>query len=393
MPNGRFIVHVDMDAFFASIEERDNPAIKGMPVVIGADPKGGYGRGVVSTCSYEARKFGIHSAQPISMAYRKCPKAVFLPVNIKKYSAESAQIYKILCDFSPDVEAVSIDEAFLNITETFHLFGSPIDTCRGIKNRIKNETGLAASIGLAPTKMCAKIASDIAKPDGLKEIKQAELLDFLHPLKIESIWGIGDKTRRILNDAGIETIGDLAGADALELARLLGKNGPLLWELACGRDAREVKANEEVKSVSNELTFKKDTPDREKVKSTLLYLCEKVSGRLRDDKLKGRIVTLKIRLENFHTYTRAASLCRGTNFVDMIYKKIEELFDSFDTKGKKIRLVGVKVSGLMPKDITDDLFSPVLNIKTENLHQASDMIKRKFGERAIQRAASRINYG
>ena len=190
----KYIVHVDMDAFFAAIEQRDNPALRNRPVIVGADPKMGKGRGVVSTCSYEARKFGIHSAMPISFAYRKCPHAVFLPVNMKKYEKVSARIFRILSEFTPCVETVSIDEAFLDITGSFYIFGSPQKLCIQLKSRIKEETGLTASIGLAPTKMAAKIASDLKKPDGFVEVSREKLLDFLRPLSIRRLWGVGQKT-------------------------------------------------------------------------------------------------------------------------------------------------------------------------------------------------------
>ncbi|MCX5715697.1 MAG: DNA polymerase IV [Candidatus Omnitrophica bacterium] len=195
----KLIVHVDMDAFFAAIEQRDNPELRGRAVVVGADPKAGKGRGVVSTCSYEARRFGIHSAMPISAAYKRCPDAAYLPVDIPKYSRVSRQIYKILYEFTPDIEPVGIDEAFLDITGSFHLFKTPLNTCLLLKAGIKEKTGLTASLGLAPTKTAAKIASDLKKPDGMVEVKPEGLLDFLWPLEIRRLWGLGAKTEQILN--------------------------------------------------------------------------------------------------------------------------------------------------------------------------------------------------
>ena len=387
MEKRKFIVHVDMDAFFAAIEQRDNPKLKGRPVVVGADPKGGNGRGVVSTCSYEARKFGIHSAMPISTAYRKCPNAVFLPVDMEKYSDVSRQIYELLYGFTPDIEQISIDEAFLDISGTYHLFGAPLNTCLAIKSRIKSETQLTASVGLAPTKMAAKIASDLKKPDGMVEVTQEGLLGFLCPLDIRKIWGLGEKSEVILNNAGIKTIGDLAKRDVEEVISLFGKNGEHFWRLANGIDTREVQTENEAKSVSNEITFDKDTLDKKKIETALTMLCEKVSRRLRQEGFKGRTVTLKIRLEGFHTYTRAATMSKTTNFTDILLQEIKRLYNNFELQNKKVRLLGVKVSNLCPSDFKDSLFSERDDDKRENIHRAVDKIKEKFGDESIYRAA------
>ena len=386
MPRERYIAHVDMDAFFAAIEQRDNPKLRGKPVVIGADPKEGKGRGVVSTCSYEARKFGIHSAMPISQAYKRCPEAVFLGVDMEKYAIASQEIYKIFCDFTPDVEPISIDEAFLDITGSHHLFGGPHNTCLSIKEAIQKKTGLTASIGLAPIKMAAKIASDLKKPDGLVEVSKAGLLDFLWPLTVGKLWGLGKKTEAILNKMGIRTVGDLAHKNVEEIGRAFGKNGLHLWSLANGIDDRDVETEHDVKSVSNETTFGKDISDRLKIESALMMLSEKVSRRLRDDGIKGRTITLKIRLEGFITYTRAMTIDNPTNYTDAIYGKIKGLFDKFSTEGKKVRLVGVKVSNLSLAGVKNSLFEGIGDTKRENVHKAIDKIIKKFGEDAIHRA-------
>lgn len=388
MPEERFIVHVDMDAFFAAIEQRDNPSLRGKPVVVGADPKGGKGRGVVSTCSYEARKYGVSSAMPISIAYQKCPRAVFLPVDMEKYSLVSEEILGILYGFTPQIEPVSIDEAFLDITGSFHLFGTARKTCLQIKSGIKKETGLTASLGLAPVKMAAKIASDIGKPDGFVEVTKEGLLDFLWPLDVGKIWGLGKKTEEVLKSAGIRTIGDLAKKDVEELIEMFGKNGAHFWELAHGIDPRPVETDDEVKSVSNEITFEKDTSSREKIYASLLGLCDKVSGRLRADGLKGRTVTLKIRLQGFKTYTRACTMLQSTNFVDLIYAEVKKLYDNFDTAGKKVRLVGVKVSNLTSSGFKDSLFDEAGNHKREKMHKAVEKIRDKFGDASIIRAGN-----
>ncbi|MCK4520033.1 MAG: DNA polymerase IV [Candidatus Omnitrophica bacterium] len=382
----RYIIHIDMDAFFAAIEQRDNPLLLGKPVVVGADPKGGKGRGVVSTCSYEARKFGIHSAMPISIAYKRCPQATFLPVNSERYSRVSDEIYEIFHSFTPRVEMTSIDEAFLDISGSFHLFGTPRKTAQLLKSRIKEKTGLTASVGLAPTKMAAKIASEVNKPDGLVEVAGDKLLDFLWPLDIGKIWGLGEKSKVVFNSLGIKTIGDLAKKDLREVEDALGKNGEYFWILANGIDERGVEASEEAKSISNEHTFSQDTGDKGIIEKVLISLCEKVSGRLRQEGLKGKTITLKIRVEGFLTYTRAKTLDKPTNFMDMIYKIIKQLLDRFDCKGKKVRLVGVKVSNFTcgPAQLT--LFDEKEEGKQEKMHQAIDKIKHKFGQEAIFRA-------
>lgn len=388
MQDKRLIVHVDMDAFFASIEQRDDPKLRGMPVIVGADPRGGQGRGVVSTCSYEARRSGIRSAMPISTAYRLCPKAVFLPVDMPKYAAVSRQIYNVFYEFTPDIEPVSIDEAFLDITGSWHLFGSPAEACRRIKGRIREATGLAASVGLAPTKMAAKIASESGKPDGLVCVGSEDLAGFLAPLDISKIWGLGEKAGKVLNGAGIFTIGELAAYPADGLAALLGNRGADVQRLAKGIDDRTVETCREARSVSNEVTFDKDTRDSDRISSAMMELCEKVSARLRQDALKARTVTVKIRLEGFQTHTRSKTLERSTNFVDTIYATAKNLYENFDSGGRRIRLIGVKASGLAPSGMSDELFSDIRDIRSEGLHKAVDRITDRFGHGAVFRATS-----
>jgi DNA polymerase-4 len=383
----RYIVHVDMDAFFAGVEQRDNPACKGKPVIVGADPKGGKGRGVVSTCSYEARKFGIHSAMPISIAYRKCPHGIFLGVNMAKYARESHRIFEILERFTPDIEPISIDEAFLDITGSYHLFGTPVETCQKIKSTVRTETSLTASIGLAPNMMTAKIASDIGKPDGLIKVDEENLLDFLYPLPVEKLWGVGEKTKQELVKIGIRTIGDLAKRSVEKIERYFGKNGAHAWGLANGIDPRKVEATDEVKSISNEHTFEEDTGSDHAIKDTIMHLSEKVSRRLRKAGLKGKTVTLKIRFSDFKTYTRARTLKVPTNFVDNIYENSLSGLEEFDLKTKKVRLLGVKASNFTEASWKSELFDEETDEarKKERLHKALDRIIDRFGEGAISR--------
>jgi DNA polymerase-4 len=236
--------------------------------------------------------------------------------------------------------------------------------------------------------MAAKIASDMGKPDGLVEVKPEKLLDFLWPLDIRKIWGLGEKSQIALNKMGIRTIGDIAKKSQKDLITLFGKNGIHFWQLAQGTDEREVENESEAKSVSNEFTFDEDTSDMKKVESILMLLSEKVSNRLRQDGLKGRTITLKIRLTGFETYTRAVTITEPTNFVDIIYQEIKQLLDKFNAHGKKIRLVGVKVSNFWAEGFQETLFTGNTNKKKESLHQAIDKIKQKFGEDALHRATA-----
>jgi len=379
-----------MDAFFASVEQRDNPKLKGKPVIVGADPKAGRGRGVVSTCSYEARKFGVHSAMPISVAYRYCPRAVFLPVDMEKYTSVSRHICNLYNEFTPDVELTGLDEAFLDITASHHLFGGPAHTCLLLKARIKESTQLTASLGLAPTKMAAKIASDLKKPDGFIQVSPDELLEFLWPLPVEKMPGLGKKTKLFLNQRSIITIGDLARHSQTELISLLGKNGETFWRLAHGIDERTIETVTEAKSIGNEVTFAVDTCDAQRIAGALFSLCESVSGRLHKASLKARTITLKIRFEEFDTYTKATSMHKSTNFSEDIYKVAKKLYTMFEGNHKKVRLIGIKASGLIAADIRDSIFVNAGDERKEEIHRAIERIKIKFGEQSICKAASRM---
>ena len=380
------IIHADLDAFFAAVEQRDDPRLRGRPVVIGADPKGGKGRGVVSTCSYEARRFGIHSAMPISQAYRLCPQAAFLPANGRKYRTVSKDVFKIFYDFTPHIEPISIDEAFLDISGSYHLFGSPRDTGMRLKKAIYEKTQLTISVGISSVKMVAKIASDFCKPDGLLEVKEGRVFEFLKPLAIERLWGVGSKTKRSLNLQGIKIIGDLAALSLPVLQERYGERGQHLYYLAHGIDFRTVQEEDDVKSVSHEHTFDRDTDDKEEILKNMLRLSEKVSRRLRRADLKGRTLTVKIRLKGFRTFTRACTFSERTNFTDTIYKEAKKVFFNFYKRGYKIRLIGVRVSNFHIPYMQDSLFSDEGDKKLEQIHKVVDRIKDKYGERAIHRA-------
>lgn len=389
MRKPRYIVHVDMDAFFASVEQLDHPEHMGKPVIVGADPAGGKGRGVVAACSYEARKFGIHSAMPISHAYNRCPAGIFLRPRMERYAEISHMVFCIFERFTPDIEPISVDEAFLDISGSFHLFGTPEDTCRKIKETVKQVTGLTASVGLAPNMMTAKIASDLKKPDGLVIVTSEGLTDFLDPLPVSRLWGVGERTLEHLHNMGIRTIGALARTSGDLLEGTFGKSGRHLWLLARGIDERPVESGYSARSVSNEYTFNSDSHDEDKIKDVIMQLSEKVSHRMRKDGLKGRTITLKIRFTGFQTFTRATTLERDTNYVDDIYKGAASKLVEFDIKGKGVRLVGVKVSNLASSSGDILLFDmdTATTRKKERLHAAIDRLIDKFGEGSLRRRA------
>ncbi|MFP4176975.1 MAG: DNA polymerase IV [Planctomycetota bacterium] len=389
MKTDRCIIHVDMDAFFAAIEQRDNPEFKGQPVVVGADPEGGDGRGVVSTCSYEARRYGIHSAQPISEAYRRCPHAVFLPVNGRKYAQVSRQIREILERFSPQIEPLSIDEAFLDVTDTKHLFGGKLATARRIRNDIKRHTKLTASLGLGPNKMVAKIASDLDKPDGLVVVEPGEVMDFLHPLDIETLWGVGPRTAETLHEMKLTTIGDIADTPANVLEQKLGTHGRHLWKLAHGMDNRPVSQDGQTKSIGHEHTFGEDTDDRRKIEGTMMTLCEKVARRLRQKNFQTRTVTTRVRLEDFSTFTRSSTPGRAINGAPELYEVAMSNFERVARGGCRIRLIGVSASNLEPpNEHQTSLFAGQTNARQQRLNRAIDTIKDRFGNDALRHGTS-----
>jgi len=382
----RIIFHIDLDAFFAAVEQRDDPSLRGCPVIIGADPREGKGRGVVCTCSYEARRFGIHSAMPIGQAWHRCPQGAFLRPRMEVYEEASRDVFQIFQEFSPEIEPLSIDEAFLDMTGSAHLFGTALEAGQRLRRRVREQTGLSASLGIAPNKMTAKIASDECKPDGILEIRPEGVLSFLHPLPVEKLWGVGPRTRRTFEELGIMTIGDLARFAPQNLPRTLGVHGMSLAALANGIDDRPVLADDEVKSVSHEQTFDTDTEDQRLIFDALLALSEKVSDRLRAVHLKGRLITLKVRLSGFETFSHSIRLDERTNHADKIFKRAREMFiDHFVHEGP-VRLIGVKVSNFDDGYVQESLFADDCALRNEAVHQAVDEIREKFGRGAIRRA-------
>lgn len=383
---GRTILHLDMDAFFAAVEQQDHPQWRGKPLVVGADPKGGKGRGVVSTCSYEARVYGIRSAMPISTAYRLCPTAVYVLPRGGRYAQVSRQIMSLLRDYSPDVEQISIDEAFLDITSTQKLFGGAEALARQIKSQINEKTKLTASVGIAPNKFTAKIASDLRKPDGLVIVKADELLTFLAPLEISRLWGAGPKTVPQLQAMGIYTIGDMARYSQQQLFERLGQPGLHFWRLANGIDDRPVGGAADAKSISRETTFEHDIDDNEQMRDCLFYLCDDLAYEMRKKRLRGRTVTLKIRLDDFSTFSRSQTFDHGTDNSDEMFQRISELFQSFDRGGKCVRLLGVAMSHLQQGVGQMDLFAEN-DEKRDRMDRVMDQVRKKFGMDAIHRAS------
>ena len=338
----RRILHIDMDAFFAAVEQRRNPALIGKPLVIGGsgDPTQ---RGVVSTASYEARKFGIHSAMPLRTAYKLCPHAVFLPVDYEEYSKMSERIKKILREYCPIMEDVGIDEAFLDVSQ---IDKSAEEIVKEIKAKILEETGLTCSFGIAPNKLLAKIASDMQKPEGLTIITDLDIENRIWPLPVRKLWGVGPKTEAALRGMGIETIGGLAAVPLDKLIERFGESyGRYLYDASKGMDESPLVTHWEPKSTSREITFQTDTGNWQEIARTLAELTREVANDMKQAGYKGKTVTVKLRFSDFETHTRAKTLKNLTSSVDKIRATAFDCLRRFELK-KQVRLVGVKVGGL-----------------------------------------------
>lgn len=384
------IIHVDMDAFFAAVEELDHPEYRGKPVIVGADPKGGAGRGVVAACNYEARKFGVHSALPITRAYRLCPHGVYVKPRGQRYREVSRQIFEIFHRYTDLVEGLSIDEAFLDVTGSARLFGDAAGIGRRIKADIAGELGLVASVGIAPTKFVAKIASDIDKPDGFVVVAEEEVTRFLTPLPIKRLWGVGEKTAQVLSRRGVRTIGDVAKLGETEMKLILGDHGEHLLNLARGIDPREVVVGVEAKSIGNEVTFGQDTADRKNIEGTLLALSDKVAGRLRKHGVMAAGLTLKFRDEHFRTVTRSAPFEEPTDVTSHLYRMALELLGRTGWHGERsVRLIGVTAHKLTEKGRAQrGLFDDEAGkAKLRDAELAIDRIRGKYGGNLLKRGA------
>jgi DNA polymerase IV (DinB-like DNA polymerase) len=352
----RIIFHVDMDHFFTAVEERERPELKGKPVIVGADPKEGKGRGVVSTCNYEARGFGVRSGMPVSKAWRLCPSAVFLPVNYGLYVKVCNRIMEILRKHADKFEQWGIDEAFLDVTPKAGSYAEAEALARRVKSEIREKEGLTCSIGVGPNKLVAKIASEAQKPDGLTIVREEEVESFLGPLPVRRLLWVGKKTEQKLNAIGIGTIGELAQFDPAVLTERFGVMGPQLYLMAHGVDNSEVVERGEVSSISREVTFQEDTADFELVLATLDKISEDVHGDVQRQRLYFKTVTIKMRYENFETHTHGRTLAFMTDRLQDLKKTARELAKDYFRPDRKIRLIGVRVSSFTSAQAQQTLF-------------------------------------
>ncbi len=378
------IMHVDMDAFFAAVEILDNPQYAGKPVIVGGhkDSK----RGVVSTCSYEARKYGIHSAMPISRAVALCPHGIFIPGRMKRYQEVSAQIHAIFPKFSPIVEPLSVDEAFLDMTGCEHFYSSLEQMGQTLKNEIRKQTGLTASVGIAPNKFLAKLASDWEKPDGLFVIRTHEVQEFLQDLPVSKIWGVGKKSEQALHQLGLYHIHDILPHSEQWLVDRLGSLGTHIYYLARGIDHRPVEAEQEVKSIGHEVTFHDDQTSFPFLRSQLGQMAEKVGWRLRNHGLYARTITIKVRFHNFRTITRSHTVQNPFCDDDTIFSEALHLLEN--EKLEPVRLLGVSVTNFTT-DLQLSLFDE--RDQGEKLSQVMDQINRQFTHGTITKGRTLLN--
>jgi DNA polymerase IV len=378
----RVIAHLDFDAFFAAVEENLDPSLKGKPVIVG-----GGERGVVSTANYVARRYGVHSAMPLRTARRLCPHGVYLTGHHKLYAEYSKRLMAILDEYSPLVEQISLDEAFVDLTGTERLFGSPVRTARLMQKRVADELKLSISVGLATNKLLAKVASDFKKPAGFTVVHPGEEASFLAPLPVEKLPGVGPALLSQLRDRGVVTVGDLARIPPHLLRLSFGEWGESLAHRARGEDPRLVTPREEVKSISREHTFEEDVSDQGVLESTLIALTEDVCRRLRRKKLEARTVTVKIRYSDFVTHTCSHTLRRPMDVDEVFFEEVLALFRTGRRRRYHLRLLGVGVSNLVPRAWQDDLFDQELPLLRE-LDLRLDTIREKYGKDAIRRGAA-----
>ena len=378
------ILHVDMDAFYATVEQAKDPSLLGKAVVVG----GQGGRGVVTSASYEARRYGVHSAMPMVRARRLCPHAIFVPNDFAAYLEFSERIREVFLSFTPLVEPLSLDEAFLDVSGSVKIFGAPVDIARQIRARVA-AMGLVCSVGIAPNKFLAKLASDAAKPDGFVVVPADDVTSFLHPLPVTALWGVGAKTAEALQRLGLRTVGDIARLPGRTLERSVGDSvGRHLYQLAHGIDDRKVTPDEASKSVGSEETFARDLDEENEILKEILRLGDRTAGRLRAKTLCGRTVTLKVRWSNFTTITRSRTLPYEIDTTAEIYEVARSLYEKLDPNRPRIRLLGVSVSGLAPgpprRQMT--LGEGELRPGWQEATRAIDHIRTRFGDEAVSPA-------
>jgi len=379
----RSIIHLDMDAFYPAVEVLDNPELKGKPVIVGGSRE----RGVVSSASYEARKFGVHSAQPMATAMRLCPKGIFLSGRMSRYKEVSKQVFEIFYRFTPLVEPLSIDEAFLDVTGSERLLGKPVEIAKKIKQVVFEETGLTVSAGVAPSKFVAKIASDIDKPDGLTVVPHGKVREFLDPLPVKKMWGVGKKTQEALARLNIRTFRDLRQMPVKVLEQRFGKHGIKMHQLAKGIDEREVITEHEAKSVGHEQTFMEDILDLEAVKKEILSLANKVGRRMRRESVTGKTVTLKVKYNDFKQITRAETLQKSTDDGFEIYSTASRLLQKTQVGKRPVRLLGISLSQLSFLGEGEQLSifgRDESSQKRKRLNVALDSLYEKHGDRSVR---------
>ena len=377
------ILHVDMDAFFASVEERDNPALKGKAVVVGTGV-----RGVVSAANYEARKFGIHAAMPVGRAKRLAPHAIFVPPNMSRYSEVSSHIMEIFRSVTPLVEPLSLDEAFLDVTGAKRLLGDGREIAKQIRAKVEASEGITCSVGIATTKFIAKLAAGRCKPNGMLEIAEDRVLEFLHPLPVNAIWGVGPKTNEELQKLGLRTVADIANTPRQTLIRALGEAaGASLYELSWGRDYRDVEPEEVDKSISAAETFDSDTEDQEIVLRELLRLTEKATYRMREKDFSARTISIKVRFADFKTISRSKTVPLAISATHEVFEVVKALFLGLKLDRARIRLVGVSLDGL--EDGIDASEQLVLGERENGWRQATaamDKASARFGQGSVRPA-------
>ncbi len=384
MTETRQIIHVDMDAFYASVEQRDNPELKGKPVVVGGSVKS---RGVVAAASYEARRFGIHSAIPMARAVKLCPSLIVLPVRMERYAEVSVKIHAIFERFTPVIETISLDEAFLDVTGSVNIFGGAEKIAIAIKNDIKKETGLTSSVGVAPNKLLAKIASDLKKPDGLVIITEENKQEILDALPVGKLWGVGKVTEKSLHLAGIYTIGQLRKKSAEQLKNIVSDFAEQLLEFAQGVDRSEVEPYRPAKSISTEQTFETDTEDKNFLLGVLLSEVETVAQRLRDDDIKARTFTIKFRYGDFRGITRSKTLSEPDNSTAVLWQVCQNIFEQWYVRERgPLRLIGFEASQFATDDTGQMLlFGDDKNNKQKRLDETVDKIRKRYGDDSLKR--------
>ncbi|MBL4590579.1 MAG: DNA polymerase IV [Phycisphaerales bacterium] len=383
-PGVRTILHVDMDAFFASVEQRDHPELRGMPVLVGGEGR----RGVVAAASYEARAFGCHSAMPSAIAKRLCPQAVFVPGSHKRYRAVSKEVFAIFERFTPLVQPISIDEAFLDVTGTEGLFDSPIEIAHGIRRMVFEGTRLTCSVGVAPNKFLAKLGSEMNKPDGLMVIEQSRIHEVLDPMPADAIPGVGPATMKSLGRLGVRTIGDIRRMPLETLRARLGEYGSVLHRYANGVDDRPVRLDRGAKSISHEQTFETDLKDPDEVRAMIARQAEDVAYRLRRHARFARTVTIKVRFGDFETVTRSVTLDQPSDQTAEIHRAARGLFDRWAAGYRPVRLIGVGVSQLTQHADSGGLFDQETNEVQRRVDRVGDVITERFGKDSVMRGSS-----